>query len=168
MEDCLDGSDERSCTRSFTPTLVPDTETVSGKRCMFPFTYKDQQFTSCTTFDSDNGKPWCKTEEDQLFTSCITFDSENGKPWCRTEEDGLEDCVGTDTLTGSFSASSNLCRCNGVELKRRGEKTRGECKTKGPDGNSWCYVDWNGECPDASWSSDSEQFWSNQACQGQK
>lgn len=137
-EDCRDGSDERGCTGS-------GTKTVFGNLCMFPFTYKDQRFTSCTTFDS-----------------------ENGKPWCRTEEGGLEDCEGTDTLTGSFSASSNLCKCNGVELKRRGEKTRGECKTKGPDGNSWCFVDWNGECPDATWSSDSEQWWSNQACQGQK
>lgn len=120
------------------------TKTVSGKRCMFPFTYKDQRFTSCTTFDSDNGKPWCRTVEGQL-----------------------EDCEGSDFIFPNSSpiASSNLCKCNGVVKKRDGEKTRGECKTK-TEGKTWCYVASVGSCSDAQWSSASEQFWSYQACQG--
>ena len=35
---------------------------MTGQTCLFPFTYKGQQFSACTTFDSENGQAWCATE----------------------------------------------------------------------------------------------------------
>ena len=55
------------------------------------------------------------------------------------------------------------CECNGVVKRRKGERARGECKTK-TGGKSWCYVE-EGACQDATYSSASEQFWSHRACQ---
>jgi len=37
--------------------------TVKQEKCSFPFQYKGQQFTQCTTVDN-KGKPWCSTRTD--------------------------------------------------------------------------------------------------------
>ena len=39
-------------------------KTVKGRDCVFPFTYRGQSYSSCTTTESDNGAAWCATEVD--------------------------------------------------------------------------------------------------------
>jgi len=34
--------------------------------CQFPFTYKGRTFDQCTTFNSENGEPWCQTIDGRL------------------------------------------------------------------------------------------------------
>ena len=120
-------------------TVVSDTRTVSGLRCQFPFTYKGQTFTRCTTFDSAFGKPWCLTEE-----------------W------SIEDCQDRGDTPADPSPPPSPCRCSGEVRRREGEESRGKCKSK-VEGRAWCYVA-PGACSDASWSPGSQQFWSVQAC----
>merc|ERR1719312_625543 len=38
-----------------------DCKTTTGGSCLFPFIYKNKAYYSCTTDDSDDGKPWCST-----------------------------------------------------------------------------------------------------------
>lgn len=42
------------------PTL--ECETVTGRRCQFPFTFKGKEYTQCTNDGTTNGKPWCAYE----------------------------------------------------------------------------------------------------------
>eukprot|EP00095_Tigriopus_kingsejongensis_P005107 maker-scaffold161_size295871-snap-gene-1.36 protein:Tk05107 transcript:maker-scaffold161_size295871-snap-gene-1.36-mRNA-1 annotation:"cysteine-rich motor neuron 1 protein" len=39
--------------------------TTTGRDCIFPFTFKGQTFTECTTFESLNEKPWCAVAVDE-------------------------------------------------------------------------------------------------------
>jgi len=36
-----------------------------AEECIFPFKYKGETYNSCTTFDSENDKPWCAYEVDK-------------------------------------------------------------------------------------------------------
>eukprot|EP00092_Neocalanus_flemingeri_P008226 GFUD01008869.1.p1 GENE.GFUD01008869.1~~GFUD01008869.1.p1 ORF type:complete len:436 (-),score=88.02 GFUD01008869.1:436-1743(-) len=45
--------------------------TVRGNQCQFPFSYKGQTFSSCTTFDSENGAAWCTTTE-RRYEDCVS------------------------------------------------------------------------------------------------
>merc|ERR1712215_275964 len=38
--------------------------TVKGLPSKFPFIYKGKTFEKCTTYDSENGQPWCPWEVD--------------------------------------------------------------------------------------------------------
>jgi len=40
----------------------PECETITGRRCVFPFTYKGKTYKSCTLDETSNGKPWCAYE----------------------------------------------------------------------------------------------------------
>ena len=35
---------------------------TQAKPCIFPFTYAGEQYSACTTRDSDTGQPWCATQ----------------------------------------------------------------------------------------------------------
>ena len=65
------------------------------KDCVFPFRYKGKKYSTCTTFDSENGKAWCATKIDSngnvvtgKWGDCLQGCFENK---CRTEK-GF-DCV---------------------------------------------------------------------------
>jgi len=45
----------------------PSCYTVNQDKCGFPFRYKGQKFTQCTTVDN-NGKPWCSIRTDHQGT----------------------------------------------------------------------------------------------------
>jgi len=36
--------------------------TVGGKKCVFPFRYKEKTFDRCTFYETENNDPWCATE----------------------------------------------------------------------------------------------------------
>ena len=38
---------------------------VKNAQCVFPFTYQEQTFTSCTDFKDPDGKLWCSTKVDE-------------------------------------------------------------------------------------------------------
>ena len=41
---------------------------MQGRDCVFPFTYRGQSYSSCTTAESVNGAAWCATEVDSSGT----------------------------------------------------------------------------------------------------
>eukprot|EP00092_Neocalanus_flemingeri_P046790 GFUD01052791.1.p1 GENE.GFUD01052791.1~~GFUD01052791.1.p1 ORF type:complete len:268 (+),score=55.54 GFUD01052791.1:67-870(+) len=45
--------------------------TLRGNQCQFPFSYKGRTFSSCTTFDSENGAAWCTTTEGR-YEDCVS------------------------------------------------------------------------------------------------
>jgi hypothetical protein len=57
---------------------------VTGKSCIFPFTYKGETHNKCTNAGSDNGAVWCATNVDK-----------NGEVVRNTWEDCDEGCPGT-------------------------------------------------------------------------
>ncbi|KAM6919049.1 macrophage mannose receptor 1-like [Xenentodon cancila] len=53
---------------------------AAGRPCMFPFMYKNQWFTSCTTYESKQDNQWCAVEtkyEHELWGFCPTNTKEN-------------------------------------------------------------------------------------------
>ena len=48
--------------------------TAGDSRCIFPFNYKGDTYTGCTTEDNDN-RPWCYTSynynKDHLWSNCL-------------------------------------------------------------------------------------------------
>jgi len=56
-------------TSTFTdaPTTPPcqNCTASNGKTCVFPFSYGDGTFTSCTSWYTNGGAPWCSTKVDQ-------------------------------------------------------------------------------------------------------
>jgi len=43
-----------------------------NNQCQFPFTYKGRTYDQCTTFNSENGEPWCQTI-DGRFEDCEAY-----------------------------------------------------------------------------------------------
>jgi len=43
-----------------------------GNECQFPFTYKGRSFDQCTTYNSENKEPWCKTT-DGRYEDCEAY-----------------------------------------------------------------------------------------------
>ena len=41
---------------------------VSGKTCIFPFTYKGVVYSCCSTADEPNNRPWCPLVHAQSYT----------------------------------------------------------------------------------------------------
>ena len=74
---------------------------TNGRPCIFPFLYAGETFHSCTSRDSDTGRPWCAT----------SLDSEG---WVVDHQwgDCEEDCDGT-TLSSCheefFSLQEGKC-----------------------------------------------------------
>ena len=46
----------------------PQTGVVSGKPCIFPFTYKGVVYHCCSTEDEPNNRPWCPLIHAQVYT----------------------------------------------------------------------------------------------------
>ena len=42
--------------------FIPDCKTVKNEQCIFPFTYKNQVYTGCTSRDHKQKKLWCSTK----------------------------------------------------------------------------------------------------------
>lgn len=48
---------------------------AAGLPCMFPFMYKDQWYSNCTTFESPEKRFWCAVEtkyQNELWGYCPT------------------------------------------------------------------------------------------------
>merc|ERR1712083_1161937 len=63
-QDCYDNSDELYCPTWTGLSRSPTVCTAGGQRCIFPFNYEGQSYSSCTDKGSENGKPWCALEVD--------------------------------------------------------------------------------------------------------
>uniref|UniRef100_A0A670ZKI5 Fibronectin type-II domain-containing protein n=1 Tax=Pseudonaja textilis TaxID=8673 RepID=A0A670ZKI5_PSETE len=87
----------------------PD-ENVESLPCVFPFVFKNQVYTGCTTNGRSDGRYWCATSsnynidkmwrfcseesdptcvfpfiyKDKLYTTCTADGMRNGRCWCAT------------------------------------------------------------------------------------
>ena len=122
---------------------TPATQTCvnnRGQQCVFPFTYQDQVFDSCTTFGSTNGQPWCATRVDR-----------DGRADCGTG--GCDDCSGATCGGGPMHPSVNcydeLSNCRDLaqtNCKRWGsqcKKSCGLCEGDTPHPSNTCYDRFN-------------------------
>lgn len=80
--------------------------TEEGKRCVFPFKYKDKIYSSCTSDYSIGGKKWCSTRVDKDNNHI-----ENLKEWGYCSKDCLNNekvnCKAKD-----YSLLDNFCKDN--------------------------------------------------------
>merc|ERR1711962_1141396 len=65
-----------------------------GNECQFPFTYRGRTFNQCTTYQS-----------------------RNGEPWCRTANGGLEDCEGYCPGASCYDETNQISRDNGEDFQ---------------------------------------------------
>jgi len=66
-------------------SVAPVCLSTSSNPCIFPFTYKGETFSSCTSTGSENGAAWCAVEVDQ-----------EGEVVKNAWEDCQENCKGTN------------------------------------------------------------------------
>jgi len=92
-------------------------KTVTGKSCIFPFSYLGVTYYKCTHEESDNNAAWCATKVD-----------ENGVVIRHTWEDCSERCPGLE------------CSCNGFI----DQNDYGECGAKGK--GQACFVNLPSSC----------------------
>eukprot|EP00092_Neocalanus_flemingeri_P004936 GFUD01005309.1.p1 GENE.GFUD01005309.1~~GFUD01005309.1.p1 ORF type:complete len:372 (+),score=74.76 GFUD01005309.1:77-1192(+) len=90
--------------------------TVRGNQCQFPFSYKGQTFSSCTTFDSENGAAWCTSTEGR-YEDCVSP--------CGVSSNSLASCPRNPVIKG---LSRNCC----TEDNPCGEG-EGDCDTSNQD-----------------------------------
>ncbi|XP_059200605.1 macrophage mannose receptor 1-like [Centropristis striata] len=67
----ISGTSSGACSRTYRE-LYTTGGNANGRPCMFPFMFRDQWYTSCTTVDSPN-RPWCAVEtkyDHELFGYC--------------------------------------------------------------------------------------------------
>ncbi|XP_026229722.1 macrophage mannose receptor 1-like isoform X2 [Anabas testudineus] len=57
----ISGTSSGACTRTYRE-LFTTGGNAAGLPCMFPFLYKDQWYSNCTTFDSSEKRLWCAVE----------------------------------------------------------------------------------------------------------
>ena len=82
--------------------VTRNVKTETGKLCQFPFSYKRKRFTSCTTFDSENGKPWCRNVEGR-YEDCADSNPSSAVPRVfQLNDDGTIDCKQMKDCPESF------------------------------------------------------------------
>uniref|UniRef100_A0AAQ5XYV6 Mannose receptor, C type 1b n=1 Tax=Amphiprion ocellaris TaxID=80972 RepID=A0AAQ5XYV6_AMPOC len=77
----ISGMSSGACSRTYRERFTLEGNAF-GKPCMFPFLYKDQWYSDCTTFDSSDKRLWCAVEtkyEHELWGYCPTNSKENWK-----------------------------------------------------------------------------------------
>ncbi|XP_028988444.1 macrophage mannose receptor 1-like [Betta splendens] len=70
----ISGTSKGACTRTFRE-LFSIGGNAAGLPCMFPFMYKDQWYSDCTTFDTADQQLWCAVEtkyENERWGYCPT------------------------------------------------------------------------------------------------
>ncbi|KAK2822605.1 hypothetical protein Q5P01_022670 [Channa striata] len=70
----ISGTNSGACTRTYRE-LYAIGGNAAGQPCMFPFMYKNQWFSDCTTFDTSENYPWCAVEtkyQNELWGYCPT------------------------------------------------------------------------------------------------
>ena len=65
--------------------FIPDCKTVKNEQCIFPFTYKNQVYTGCTSRDHKQKKLWCSTKNKpdgnyETWDDCSPTCSNNEEP----------------------------------------------------------------------------------------
>uniref|UniRef100_A0A3B4XE69 Mannose receptor, C type 1b n=1 Tax=Seriola lalandi dorsalis TaxID=1841481 RepID=A0A3B4XE69_SERLL len=73
----ISGTSSGACTRTYRE-LYAISGNAAGKLCMFPFMYRDQWYSDCTTASSEN-HPWCAIE--------TNYESSNLWGYCPTNSD---------------------------------------------------------------------------------
>ncbi|XP_047445392.1 macrophage mannose receptor 1-like [Mugil cephalus] len=75
----ISGTSSGACTRTYRELFALGGN-AAGKTCMFPFLYKDQWYSNCTTFDSSEKRLWCAVEtkyESERWGYCPTTSKEH-------------------------------------------------------------------------------------------
>uniref|UniRef100_A0A7N9AS74 Mannose receptor, C type 1b n=1 Tax=Mastacembelus armatus TaxID=205130 RepID=A0A7N9AS74_9TELE len=71
----ISGTSRGACTRTYRE-VISIGGNGAGKPCMFPFMYRDQWFSQCSTMDTSPEQPWCaietKYEQNELWGYCPT------------------------------------------------------------------------------------------------
>ncbi|XP_040911920.1 macrophage mannose receptor 1-like [Toxotes jaculatrix] len=88
---------------------------ANGRTCMFPFLYKDQWYSECTTFDSSEKRQWCAVEtkyEHELWGYCPTNSKEH---WNKDTTTGAYYQLNTQSALTWFQAETS-CKQQGASL----------------------------------------------------
>uniref|UniRef100_A0A3B4XG53 Mannose receptor, C type 1b n=1 Tax=Seriola lalandi dorsalis TaxID=1841481 RepID=A0A3B4XG53_SERLL len=86
----ISGTSSGACTRTYRGTVLGN---AAGKLCMFPFMYRDQWYSDCTTASSEN-HPWCAIE--------TNYESSNLWGYCPTNYEGLRSYWHVNPATGAI------------------------------------------------------------------
>ncbi|XP_040911918.1 macrophage mannose receptor 1-like [Toxotes jaculatrix] len=75
----ISGTSSGACTRTYREFYALGGN-AAGMPCMFPFMYRDQWFSNCTTFDSSEKRSWCAVEtkyQSERWGYCPTTSKED-------------------------------------------------------------------------------------------
>merc|ERR1719350_1617976 len=81
-------------------------KSVSGDKCIFPFTYKGTSYNTCTNTESANGLVWCATEV--RGENSVAYNWDDCSSDCFVERDGQRDGVREVGSKGDFCQGSQI------------------------------------------------------------
>uniref|UniRef100_UPI003AAF93A9 macrophage mannose receptor 1-like n=1 Tax=Centroberyx gerrardi TaxID=166262 RepID=UPI003AAF93A9 len=109
----ISGTSSGACTRTYRE-LYTIAGNAAGRRCMFPFLYKDQWFADCTKFESPTHS-WCAVEtkyDHELWGFCPTSSKEH---WKKNIATGAYYQINTQSAL-SWPQAQTSCKQQGASL----------------------------------------------------
>uniref|UniRef100_A0A3Q1FIV4 Mannose receptor, C type 1b n=1 Tax=Acanthochromis polyacanthus TaxID=80966 RepID=A0A3Q1FIV4_9TELE len=110
----ISGTSSGACSRTYREIFTLEGNAF-GKPCMFPFLYKDQWYSDCTTADTPDRRLWCAVEtkyEHELWGYCPTNSKEN---WKKDVTTGANYQLNTQSAL-TWSQADASCKQQGSSL----------------------------------------------------
>uniref|UniRef100_A0A3Q1GW30 Mannose receptor, C type 1b n=1 Tax=Acanthochromis polyacanthus TaxID=80966 RepID=A0A3Q1GW30_9TELE len=134
----ISGTSSGACSRTYREIFTLEGNAF-GKPCMFPFLYKDQWYSDCTTADTPDRRLWCAVEtkyEHELWGYCPTNSKEN---WKKDVTTGANYQLNTQSAL-TWSQADASCKQQGSSLLSITDPHE-KAYITGKDG---CYALWTG------------------------